>query len=414
MNRLLKVIFSSILLTISYATVAQSGEDESFLQVRKLAENEDWVKASVLLDSLIDQNPANTDYLLYKPRLLAWQERYKEALESLDALKEYPQTQAEANEIRLFIYLWSKQSEKVVQLADTCIAEQPEKSLYFTKIKTQAYLQLQDFDRALIILDSLKTLYSKDKELGLLQSQIYQRYSRSIGVSHLHTFFLNSNLGPWFLSAVEFAERKAKHAYVLRYNQGQTFGQLAGQIEADWYPKTGPKSYAYLNIGYSGNNIVFPMWRAGAEWYRTMNKSLTASAGLRYLSFTSSQVWLYTGHIQYNRGAFSGAYRPFLLKNGQDWLPTHTLTLTANRFSVEQKVQLNVQYGVNPYLYTSTSEFSRIQSTRWGISYDFRVSAHWLGRLSFMQEYEEYVPSLFRRRVYIQGMVYYRFGSFVK
>lgn len=57
------------------------------------------------------------------------------------------------------------------------------------------------------------------------------------------------------------------------------------QFEIEAYPKLGASSYLYLAGAASTESVLYPEWRAGAEYYRSFRGGFEASAGYRRLEF---------------------------------------------------------------------------------------------------------------------------------
>ena len=93
----------------------------------------------------------------------------------------------------------------------------------------------------------------------------------------------------------------------------RSFGSSAKsgiQFELDLYPRITKGFYAYLNGGYSSSSI-FPKYRLGGELYKSLPFSFEISAGIRYLDFSSTQVYIYTGYLGKYYKNYWFSFRPF-------------------------------------------------------------------------------------------------------
>lgn len=106
---------------------------------------------------------------------------------------------------------------------------------------------------------------------------------------------------PWSLAAVELSHRFDFGSVIGRINRARRFGQSGTQIEVDAYPRLGRGMFLYASAGVSQDSI-FPRRRLGVELFKSLPSSFEASLGLRRLSFTSTNVTLFTGSIAKYRG----------------------------------------------------------------------------------------------------------------
>jgi YaiO family outer membrane protein len=116
---------------------------------------------------------------------------------------------------------------------------------------------------------------------------------------------------PMFYSSLEFIHETSIGKIIPRINYSNRFDIDGIQYELDLYPKFSKSLYAYLNYGYSQSEI-YPTHRFGGDLYANLPKGIEVSLGARYLSFTESNVTIYTGSVGLYKGNYYFSLRPYV------------------------------------------------------------------------------------------------------
>jgi len=116
---------------------------------------------------------------------------------------------------------------------------------------------------------------------------------------------------PMFYSGLEFSHETSVGKIIPRINYSNRFDIDGIQYELDLYPKFSKTLYAYLNYGYSQSEI-YPTHRFGGDLYANLPKGIEVSLGARYLSFTESNVTIYTGSVGLYKGNYYFSLRPYV------------------------------------------------------------------------------------------------------
>ena len=116
---------------------------------------------------------------------------------------------------------------------------------------------------------------------------------------------------PMFYSGLEYIHETSLGKIIPRINYSNRFDIDGIQYELDLYPKISKTFYAYLNYGYSQSEI-YPAQRFGGDLYANLPKGIEASLGARYLSFTESNVTIYTGSVGLYKGNYYFSLRPYV------------------------------------------------------------------------------------------------------
>jgi YaiO family outer membrane protein len=89
------------------------------------------------------------------------------------------------------------------------------------------------------------------------------------------------------------------------------------QIEAEAYPRFGPRSYAFITGAVGFDRVLYPRWRAGAEYFHGFGDGFEASLGVRHLAFENdvdlwtaslgkyAGHWLFQGRTYYDDSDFA-------------------------------------------------------------------------------------------------------------
>lgn len=226
-----------------------------------------------------------------------------------------------------------------------------------------------------------------------------QDYKHKVGMIYNYDIFLGSDFRPWQLATVQYEHYKPNTTYVGRVNYANRFSLHAFQAELEAYPKIGKKGYMYLGAGYSADEL-FPQWRAGAEYFRSLPKAWEASLGFRYLQFLNPQ-WVPTATLGKYLGNYYISFRAFVALDRQAY--TSTLLLI-RKYTKDKYSFFNFMMGTG----YSPDDFSRINrnleiapalfSLNVALEYQHLMQKDWMIRGGLRFNREEYLPDFFRNR----------------
>jgi len=388
---------------------SQTENPDSLFQIVQLhARNENYDRAIEEIKYLIGLHPQNRDYITYLSRLYYWKKDITLALKTISPLLLSNPKNEEILALSVSLELANENYDEVIKQSDIGIQEFPDRADFYLIKKIIALEKTNQDKQAMSALKSISKKSDFYKDAQEIKTQILKKQKNTISVGYLNTSFGNASLAPWQLTHIEYMRKATGIAYVGRLNYGYIYGKSSVQAEVDAYPKTGKKSYLYLNAGISDGNSTFPLFRFGAEIYKDFNIYNT-SLGLRYLQFKTEQVAMVTGHFAVNFNSYQIAYRPYLGLKGPEWLPSHMLSFRKSFENQESYIQFNIQYGVLPYFFIISDEFQRVSSYRLGVTGKFRIMENLFVQPLVMQEWEEYFPGEFRNRLNVQLVLSKRF-----
>lgn len=127
-----------------------------------------------------------------------------------------------------------------------------------------------------------------DARLALVNVELWSRHQRDAEQS-LVTIGANydgyEGLDAWEEAFVEVKRGTRLGAVVARAAHARRFGSDDDQLEIQWYPRLGSRSYADLEIAYAPDAVLYPRTRLNAELYRTLGRGFEASVGVSRLDF---------------------------------------------------------------------------------------------------------------------------------
>lgn len=402
------LILCFLIVAIFSAKAQEIPVTQLFEEAKEHATVGDYPSAIKILEHLKDSVPQNNDYRIYLARVYGWKNDYSKAITTLAPLTKPSNFSPDAMELMVTTQLWAENYKEVIRLSDLALREQP--NIFFKIQKAKALAALDLKKNALEVLKEVLTEDPDQEEALALQTAIFKTNIDHISFSYLNTSFSDPAFKPRHLAHLEYKRHLGKVPVLARLNYGNLFGLEGSLFEIDAYPKLGEKSYLYLNAGTAIDTEIFPQFKAGIEYFLSLNNGFTVSGGSKYLQFKNSEVLLLTGEFSYNTSNnLRLSYRPFLSNTQRSWSLSHTMAFKIINPVKEQFWQIDLQYGSVPYGFFTSNAFTDLTSIRLGIQYQFRLSENILVQPIFMYEYEEYLPSEFRNRFNSQLITTFRF-----
>lgn len=402
------LVVSAIFLATQFSIAQNLSEGELFQQAQGKAFSEDYQGAIRLLTSLIEKNAENADYSIFLARVYGWNKDYPQAISTLEkviANNTFPQ---EAIELMATIQLWARNYSEALKFSNMSIERSDDPALKIQKAKTLVFLKKPE-EAKKVLLEVLNLNKSNEAALHLY-TEIIQNYKHIISASYTNTSFSSPTGDPWHSAWVSYKTNLGKVPVLTKYHYGSIYDRTGSQIEIEAYPKIGGSGYLHLNAAVGLDNEVFPEYRAGVEYYHSLNYKFNVSGGGRILAFDSRNIYLFTGQVGYiTSEKVKFTYRPYAALTNDKWNLTHSLSLEISNPLKENIWRLDLQYGSIPYEYITESSFSNLETFRIGVQHQWRVSENLLLRPIFMYENEEFLPSENRNRFNAQLISIFRF-----
>ncbi|HMQ05934.1 MAG TPA: YaiO family outer membrane beta-barrel protein [Saprospiraceae bacterium] len=392
----------------SYVYAQKINYDSIFQLVIEKTRKNELDSALTIIQKLVMDQPDNQDYSIYLTRIYYWQQKYTLALETISKWGDIESYTEEMIDIAFRVNLANKDPIAAFALSNIGL-ENHERQRYKYRFLGAQSLEIQDKNiEALEWLDEIPSNSEFYVDAQYLKTNILRKRSHQMSTGWLYTFFDEELQDPWLFYHAEYLKKFRSNAIAGRITRG-SIGNIIGHLfEVDMYPRLTEKSYLYINAGFSGEKTIFPSFKLGGELYYG-HKKISASLGIRHLSFSEFSINMFTGHVGIPMGYYFIEYRPFLFTQDGTWFPSHVLNFRKFASNRESFVQLDLQYGTIPFSYFITDEFSRVASYRAGIQCKLRIASHFFIHPFFMYEREEFNPNQFRNRYNLQFILSKRF-----
>ncbi|PBJ16008.1 YaiO family outer membrane beta-barrel protein [Flavobacterium sp. ACN6] len=401
------IYYSILMLFISSIAIGQElSIDETLANVKREVEKENYEKALALIEPLRAKFPENEDVQVYTGRIYSWKKDYKTAVKILSPMADRANPNAEALQALVTIYFWSEDYEKCIAYCDKYLAIDP-KSIDVLKIKATCLEKLNRDQEALDLIEKFSSIDNSTQAFRGIRTLIGRKAKNAVSASYLNISTSEPGLSPFHYGYVEYSHKFSKSAIVGRANVGNIGDDTQMLFEADYYQTFSNKSYLYANGGVSTGETIFPVAKAGLEYYFAPHKKFDYSLGARFMHFETDDITLLTGQLAYTAGVYTVAYRPYYDTTNE--LFSHVLSLQKVNEEKERLIRFELQYGNVPYLYLYNSFTQPLKAYRAGIQYQHRFGESFFVRPIFLYEREEYVPGEYRNRFNLQLIVTKRF-----
>lgn len=175
----------------------------------------------------------------------------------------------------------------------------------------------------------------------------------AIGIKYDLSFFDKGVGKPWHLITTEYSRKIKKTSLIARVNYAHRYSTSSVQFEGDAYPVLSRKIYAYVNVGYSPGNMLFPAFRSGMSLYFSLPAKFETEAGARYLYF-DKPIYIYTASI--------GKYYKQYWFNANTFLSPQNSNISASLF-LKSRYYLNDTDYIMLLLGTGLSPDNRVDNT---------------------------------------------------
>ncbi len=332
-----------IMLTVIVANLSA----QTFEEARNLAFNGERLKARSMCRQILAEG-FNSDVALLLGRTFAWDGLYDSARVVLgEALAQKPGN-LEALDALSDVEFWAGDNNKAIEYCNIALKNDSNSSSFVLK-KARILHSSEAYEEAVDLLgDFLKKHPGNPEFLNKLKEYRPDLLKNSIKLGYTVDFFnAGFNRDPWQITTLAYGRKTKLGTIIARSNYAKRFGSNGFQFETDAYPKVFENSYAYINYGFSQNSI-FPKNRFGAELYHNFPKAFEGSVGMRYLSFTSSGVDIYTATIGKYIGNYWISARTFVTPDPGGTSVSGILQSRRYFSDPENYLGLRLGYGISP------------------------------------------------------------------
>ncbi len=293
------LILCSFPVLIHAQEIPYTGDPDASLQrAMTLAFDGNRVEARDTLTNILTAYPDYTDVRTLLAKTYSWDGNYDEAR------KQFNRITSEEKQLKE-VWIAAIRNEMFAENFYLALGLANKALLYLAEEDDLVQLRSEILKKLEGIEESTTTSSTSEKTV-----EEVKKYKNSV------TLFTSTDVfdvvfDPMFYSGLEFIHETSLGKIIPRINYSNRFDIDGIQYELDLYPKISKSFYAYLNYGYSQSEI-YPTHRFGGDLYANLPKGIEASLGARYLSFTESNVTIYTGSVGLYKGNYYFSLRPYV------------------------------------------------------------------------------------------------------
>lgn len=409
MNKFLLIIGACF---ISVSTFGQLNTDSIFDAAIKEAHAGKYEKAIEQTQIVLDELPNRSDVIVFMANIYNWKGEYDKALTYLEDAYALDPTNKELYDAWLNNLLWSKQYDKLFNIATLAETNNYTDSYNLFYKKNLAHKGLGDFERVITLIEGHANYLDSIQIKELYNQMLMLTKKNALSAYYSIDFFDQTGMQPQHLAYIDYAIKFKKNVIIPRINYAYRFGQNDVQIETDYYRSFNGGQYLYANYGVGLTSHLFPQHRVGLEYYSPLFKKFEFSVGGRYLYASGTNIFIATGHLGSYYKNFWFALRPFYVIREK----TDALTLVFNTRYFEQNPLnywgLELLYGNSPddkYTIPQTTGNLLLNSYQIKLEKNIALFKVCELKLSAAYAYEEYIATMYRNRFTIETLFRYKF-----
>ena len=288
------------------APLCAAGQDDILKQARAAATSGHREEALSMLETHLAEAPRDVDARLLYGLVLSWEGRYDEARPVLQQVLMQAPGYTDARVALMNVEYWSGHSAEALEQADRILAGQP------GNVTARA-----------------------------VQERI-EAANRPWWAATTYTFdAFDDGTDPWQEVSASLTRRTAVGSLIMRWNHAERFGLRDDSLDAEFYPRFRPGTYAFVGLGVAPESVpsLYPRYRVAFDLYQSLGGGFEASGGARYLDFAAlTQIyvgtltkyvgnWMWTGKLYYVPGegdlfsnSYIGGFRRYFGGDGTSYL----------------------------------------------------------------------------------------------
>ncbi len=307
--------------------------------------------------------------------ILAWEGDYVKARAELSrALVDSPKN-GDAQQALANVELWTEHPGKAEDLLQPLVKARPND----TDILYAHARALKDLNRraeALAVLDRLLEVDPAHHDAFNLRASLGEMPQLwEVSVRHSHEWF-SDGIGNRDETQLALRRSTKVGSLIGRYSGASRFGSFGNQLEVDFYPGIRKGTYAYVNVGFSPEAVLYPRYRTGVDLYQSLGKGFEATGGFRRLGFTSP-VNVYTV-------ALSKYYGDWLFSGRGYFTPgtagtSKSMQFSGRRYLKDARSYFDFSYGhgSTPNEIRSAIDLQVLNSNSWTLGLDKAAGKRW-------------------------------------
>jgi YaiO family outer membrane protein len=322
--------------------------DELYTKARNTAfEEDDYVGAIALAKRALAKSPDYLEVKVFLGRLYTFSDSLPQARMVFgEVLKKEPGHE-EASLAYGNLEYWNSNSESGLEIVNGGLDSHP-KSESLGLLKAKILKDLERYNEANTVLENLLGSNPKFTEARTLMSSINSISAKNaIGLSYEYIYFDERFDDPWHLASIDYTRQTRLGSVAARVNYANRFKMNGAQFEMDAYPRISDLFYAYVNLGISEAEGIFPQYRAGFSLYANLPAAFEADAGFRVLAFDDT-TWIYTLGVSKYYKNFWFNFRTYLTPSSSSVSQSYALTTRYYLAGADDFLSLKLGTGISP------------------------------------------------------------------
>ena len=403
----------SILLLLMNLTAllwAQAPDESPLAKARRLAFSgrEHRAEALAVLEASLKEDPSDSDVRTFYGIVLSWEGRYDESRRQLEEVLALHPNHGDAAPALVRVEIWSDHPAHAEQLA-TASLQVKKNDADMMLLLARAQRNQNHYKEALHTLDELLLVSPTNQDARHMRRTLtIDSYHWEISATHT-TDFLGQGRDPQNEDSWQARGPTRLGSLIGRVSRADSFGLTSYQIETDFYPRIRPGTYAYINLGASPDQTLYPKYRVGADLYQSVGHGFEISGGYRRLQF-SDDTNIFTGAVYKYKGDWLFMGRMYFTPD--DLGVSKTVVVGARYFlgseGTHDYVEVRFSHGSSLALARTTLDIIGLNANRVTLEVDKTI-----GRFAIDVKggagSEELAPGDKLNRFTVQGSLYYRF-----
>jgi YaiO family outer membrane protein len=401
---LLLVICFACLTSVSFSQDTKALPDTStsdglFQAARSAAfDNKNYPQAKVYCKKALEISPNYADIKIFLGRIYTWTSEYDSAKTLFESVLATNPTYTDASVAFADLLYWNDHYKEVIAVCDAGLKYDTGSNDLLLR-KAKALASLKDYAAAAVITAAILKKDNNNAAARSLESRIKdESIKNKIGVSYDYNVFDKQFADPWHLLAIDYSRTTGIGTVIGRFNYANRFQTSATQFEVDAYPHFSKMFYSYMNFGISDNSGIFPRYRAGFSLYANLPKSFEAELGFRYLKFSGTPTWIYTGYVgKYVSSWLLGA-RTYITPSDFVKQVSVSYNISARHFfgGADDYIGANLGYGISPddKYNVGLINTALLSSFKVGVDYKKKINYHNIFNASTAWFNQEYLPGV--------------------
>jgi YaiO family outer membrane protein len=388
------LLFISISLA-PFIGFAQSS-DELFQKAREYAfKKNDYLSAKEFCKEALVKSPNYSDISVFLGRLYTWDKMYDSARTVLYGVINRDPSNYDAYNAAIDMEYWSDSYEQALKISETAIKQYPKSEEFLLK-KTRVLGAMKNYSEAFGTLEALFAINNTYPDAILYAERLKEEVRiNAVTLTYDYDSF-DKTFDPWHAVSLAYSRQTSVGSVIGRINYANRFLENGVQFEVDMYPRFAEGLYAYLNAGYSKDNI-FPQYRLGASLYYSLPLSFEIDAGIRYLNFGSSDVKIYTGALGKYYSNFWFSLRSYITPSISRASYSYSLLVRYYLLGADDYITVSGGWGISPDDRANYSG-NLLVSRKFSAEYQTKLSSIIIGYISAGISGEEFVTNNIRSR----------------